>query len=331
MAGRRQAAHVPQIGRKQQSPLEQEVFSRFRRWDLKFSESLKTDFPHLVKPVPDMGAAGRGSVKWIGLNPDPVKLKFLAKEGMQRSSSDPTLSRQRRPASAPSGSAARDRGKVEGFPEPQAALLPSYLWPADEKPKPAMSLDLDPPEVPAADDVTAPKVHTADDASALKVPAADDASATAIPGERPQSANFRRSASAPVGPRKRPSSAPAGAVAARRDLSRMSANQHYLEQKLKLEGILGPEAYGSSGAWPARGAVKPADLRELLCSGTSQEGTCGMGRKAYLRARHTIAPQDVYQTPVTTSHCVGWTHTEGKAAAIIRPVRASGAKSICPC
>lgn len=315
MAGRTQARHVPQIGRPEQSPLEQEVFSRFRRWDLKFSQSLKEDFPHLVKPVPDTGAAGRGSVKWVGLNPDPVKIKFLAKAGMQRSSSDPTLSRQRRPASAPSGSVARDRGKVEGFPQPQASLCPSYLWPADEKPKPAMSLDLDPPEVP-----------TADDASAQKVPAADDVSAPAIAGgQRPQSANSQRS-----GPRKRPSSAPAGAVAARRDLSRMSANQHYLEQKLKLEGILGPEAYGSSGAWPATGAVKPADLRELLCSGTSQEGTCGMGRKAYLRARHTISPQDMFQTPVTTSHLMGWKHTEGNAAAIIRPVRASAAKCVCP-
>eukprot|EP00930_Biecheleria_cincta_P037884 TRINITY_DN26035_c0_g1_i1.p1 TRINITY_DN26035_c0_g1~~TRINITY_DN26035_c0_g1_i1.p1 ORF type:complete len:266 (+),score=26.10 TRINITY_DN26035_c0_g1_i1:253-1050(+) len=265
-----------------------------------------------------MGAAGRGSVKWIGLNPDPVKLKFLAKGGMQRSSSDPTLSRQRRPASAPSGSVARDRGRVEGFPEPQKSLLPSYLWPADEKPKPAMSIDLDPPEAPCA---ATEKLATAD----------EDVFASAIPDGRPQSTNSQRSASAPVGPRKRPSSAPAGAVAARRELSRMSSHQHYLEQKLKLEGILGPEAFGSSGAWPSRGAVKPADLTELLYSGTSKEGTNGMGRVAYLRARHTIDPQDVYQKPLTTSHCVGWAHAEGKPAKIIRPVRASAAKSICPC
>lgn len=316
MAGRKQAPPVPQPGRKRQTPLEQEVFARFRRWDLKFSESLKTDFPHLVKPVPEMGAAGRGSVKWVGLNPDPVKLKFLAKEGMQRSSSDPTLSRQRRPASAPSGSVARDRCRVEGFPEPQKSLLPSYLWPANEKPKPAMSIDLDPQEASFATENLAA--------------ANDDVSASAIPGRRPQSANSQRSASAPVGPRKRPSSAPAGAVAARRDLSCMSANQHYLEQKLKLEGILGPEAFGSSGAWPSRGAVKPADLKELLYSGTSKEGTNGMGRTAYLRARATIDPQDVYQKPLTTSQCLGWTHAEGKPASIIRPLRSS-AKCICPC
>lgn len=79
------------------SKLEIEVEERFRKWDTKYAGARAKLYPHLVKPTPGVGAPGKGSVMWVGLNPDPCKQKFLNKHG-GRSSSTPALSR---PASAP--------------------------------------------------------------------------------------------------------------------------------------------------------------------------------------------------------------------------------------
>jgi len=99
----------------------------------------------------------------------------------------------------------------------------------------------------------------------------------------------------------------------------------------KLDGRLDPaEAFGPSGAWPSRGMKKPDNLEELLYSGTSKEGTCGMGRAAYLRARRTLPPQSKTFTPATNSQEFGWSHTKGEPAKLIAPVYASAAKCVCP-
>lgn len=90
----------------------------------------------------------------------------------------------------------------------------------------------------------------------------------------------------------RPSSA--GVVAKRppvQDLTEMSCNEHYLEQKLVMSK-LGP-AMDSA----------PADPLELLYHGFSKMGG---GRHAYLKERHKLAPQEKQKRPVTGTEEVGW-------------------------
>lgn len=85
-------AHDPRaqgIGRRAALPLEVEVYRKFNRWDQKFIEGKKQEFPHLVRPPPGVGASGAGSVNWVGLNADPCLAKFKAKQGHVKEMADP--------------------------------------------------------------------------------------------------------------------------------------------------------------------------------------------------------------------------------------------------
>ncbi|CAE8634231.1 unnamed protein product [Polarella glacialis] len=261
-------------GRPVPRKLEIEVFERFRRWDLKGSERLREKYPHLVKPRPGLGAPGTGSVKWVGLNPDPCRAKFLEKQRKSRGTcSSPALLTGARPASAPSLHSSR-------------ACTPARMG------------------TPAT--------------------LAGSTTAEVDSNKGPQIAAPRRLL--------RPSSAPAGdsrGAGAKRDLARMTAVKHYLEQSFKLPGMLPPETFGPSGAWPSKGATKTGRSPRVTLYG-SKEGGNGMGRHAYLRARRTIAPQDKTPLPATAAHEVGWQHSSGKPARIILPVRDGGAKCVCP-
>lgn len=68
----------------------------------------------MVKEVPAAGAAGRGGVGWIGLNPDPCKAKFLAKQKVAgrglRPISAPSLGRAQSTATPQRSAAAVDLG-----------------------------------------------------------------------------------------------------------------------------------------------------------------------------------------------------------------------------
>lgn len=80
----------PGIGRRPPKPLEVEVFRKFNKHDKQFIEAKRTEFSHLLKPPPGEGAAGTGSVNWVGLNVDPCKAKFLVKkEALELMSADP--------------------------------------------------------------------------------------------------------------------------------------------------------------------------------------------------------------------------------------------------
>jgi len=69
--------------------LEVEVYRKFARWDQKFIQGKKEEYPDLVKPPPGVGHSGAGSVNWVGLNPDPCKAKFQAKQAALKELEDP--------------------------------------------------------------------------------------------------------------------------------------------------------------------------------------------------------------------------------------------------
>merc|ERR1719263_1023436 len=73
------AASAANIGRPVPTKLEIQVYEKFKEGDHKHMEKKKKLYPELVKPAPPVGAAGTGSVNWIGLNPDPCKAKHQAK------------------------------------------------------------------------------------------------------------------------------------------------------------------------------------------------------------------------------------------------------------
>merc|ERR1711879_1114436 len=80
-------------------------------------------------------------------------------------------------------------------------------------------------------------------------------------------------------------SAPVGATAeaARRTLTNMSSNQHYLEQKLKLDGRLQEESDPLR-----RTCVFQGRTQELIYHGVSHDQR---GRRAYLHERSKMMPQ----------------------------------------
>merc|ERR1711953_1514597 len=102
----------------------------------------------------------------------------------------------------------------------------------------------------------------------------------------------------------------------------MSCLSHYLNQMYGLPGALTDESYGPNGPWPAGGAKKPADLRELLYDGTTAEDK---GRKGYLRARKTLPPQEKAESSVTAAQDVGWTWSTGKPSRGCPPIRQAAA------
>lgn len=111
-----------------------------------------------------------------------------------------------------------------------------------------------------------------------------------------------------------------------RQLGRMSANIHYLEQKLKLPGgIPNDDASGPNGCWRT---ARPADFQELLYAGTSHEGK---GRFSYLRARNTLQPQDKLTQPLTAAQEIGWTSTAGTPARCLPPVANQKVACVVPC
>ncbi|CAE7287578.1 Man1b1 [Symbiodinium microadriaticum] len=74
-----------------------------------------------------------------------------------------------------------------------------------------------------------------------------------------------------------------------RQLEMMSCNEHYIEQRLKLED----EQQLRSGP----------DMKELIYHGVSHDH---QGRRAYLQARRRLWPQDRLPAPVTSAAEVGW-------------------------
>eukprot|EP00933_Yihiella_yeosuensis_P041350 TRINITY_DN35742_c0_g1_i1.p1 TRINITY_DN35742_c0_g1~~TRINITY_DN35742_c0_g1_i1.p1 ORF type:complete len:320 (-),score=45.13 TRINITY_DN35742_c0_g1_i1:101-1027(-) len=305
------------IGRPVVRPLEVQVFEKFRRNDLRISEQLRKEYPHLIKPPPPIGHSGCGSVKWVGLNPDPCKAKFLEKQGLlSKSASAPTL--PQRPASAPAS-----RGPVETVELHE--VLKECINDGE-----AETVE------PQADKENIANASRPSSAGSVRN---RPSSASATRNNRPSSAKYVRPSSSTG--RLRPSSAPTGGrrsasmtsfgMTQQRDLSRISAAQHYLEQSMHLPGALPKEAFVQSGAWPQNGAVKPANLEELLYVGTSKDGGNGMGRRAYLRARNTLAPRQKVRFPVQMSQEIGWTHEKGTKANIILPTSGGPARSCCPC
>lgn len=64
--------------------LEIEVLRKFMKYDSQYADDARRERPDLVKPPPELGASGTGGVKWVGLNVDPCKAKWLAKSGINR-------------------------------------------------------------------------------------------------------------------------------------------------------------------------------------------------------------------------------------------------------
>merc|ERR1719198_682026 len=85
----------------------------------------------------------------------------------------------------------------------------------------------------------------------------------------------------------------------RRQLDKMSCNEHYLEQRLVLPGKPAVD-------YPA---PTPSDLREYLYDGVSQQEA---GRYRYLYKRHRIMPQERSKFPTTSAAEVGWQAYGGK-------------------
>jgi len=129
--------------------------------------------------------------------------------------------------------------------------------------------------------------------------------------------------------RTRASSSPAGRRNAKehRNLAATSSQVHFLEQRLKLPGILPAETFTSLGAWPVRGAAKPDNIDELLYNGVSQSQE---GRHAYLKARSLIDPQKKFRTPATTNQEIAWQVHLGKPSRLLRPVPNSAAACVVP-
>lgn len=113
-----------------------------------------------------------------------------------------------------------------------------------------------------------------------------------------------------------------------RDLKSVSCVQHFLEQKMRLPGVLPAETFTPLGAWPVKGATKPDNIDELLYNGVSH---CHEGRHAYLKARALIPPQKKNKTPATSNQEVAWEYFRGKPSKILPPVRSSAAACVAPC
>jgi hypothetical protein len=89
---------------------------KFKRFDTTYAEEKKKKFPHLVKGLPGPNDPGKGSVIWIGLNPDPCAAKWKAKMGITSTSSMPNLPifDEERPASTSSSAKLRSPSATGG-------------------------------------------------------------------------------------------------------------------------------------------------------------------------------------------------------------------------
>lgn len=262
-----------------------------------------------------MGASGTGAVIWVGLNPDPCKAKYLAKCGIETGPKP-------RPPSSP-GTAAENRD--------QPARLATPMRPRSTPNGGAID-QYDPAFRQAMEDggehydawLQASRSGYLDTEEQTRpgTPARPPSRA-ATPARPPsRAATPARAVSVPPGGRR------AKARREPRDLSAKSCTLHYLEQKMKLPGVLPPETFTSLGAWPTRGASKPDNIDELLYSGVSKSQE---GRHAYLKARALLAPQTKNTTPATSSQEVAWDVHRGKPSMCLYPVRGHAAKCACPC
>eukprot|EP00746_Dinoflagellata_sp_MGD_P162084 gnl/MRDRNA2_/MRDRNA2_89489_c0_seq1.p1 gnl/MRDRNA2_/MRDRNA2_89489_c0~~gnl/MRDRNA2_/MRDRNA2_89489_c0_seq1.p1 ORF type:complete len:212 (+),score=43.30 gnl/MRDRNA2_/MRDRNA2_89489_c0_seq1:68-703(+) len=129
------------IGRPVPKKLEQEVVQKFMRFDSQYAEEKKKKFPHLVRGLPGPNDPGKGSVIWVGLNPDPCAAKWKAKMGLSTAgaSSMPNL-HEEQDNGLTSATMKRRRNlakisSVEHFLE-QSTKLIEPTWTSGPRPKP---------------------------------------------------------------------------------------------------------------------------------------------------------------------------------------------------
>jgi len=84
-----------------------------------------------------------------------------------------------------------------------------------------------------------------------------------------------------------------------RQLEMMSCNEHYIEQRLKLED----EQQLRCRSRHSCATLSGPDMKELIYHGVSHDH---QGRRAYLQARRRLWPQDRLPAPVTSAAEVGW-------------------------
>jgi len=257
-----------EIGRPKPGKLEIEVVTKFMKHDRTSDDIRREKYPHLVKDA--HLTKGKGSVQWVGLNPDPCKAKYLLKSGITFEPPEPRKNKGR-PQSVPSATPAR---------RPTASMddLHRIDWEA-----------------------CAPDYGTMENIQSRQGTPAYRSSTPAM--TRPQSRQATPS---------RPSS-----VAQKRDLSKLSWVNHFLEQRMVLPGILPQKHFTTLGAYPTTGAQKPDDLEELIYSGVSHNHE---GRFAYLGARALMDPQQRTDLPATSAQEIAWRVKEGKPAMCLNPV-----------
>lgn len=232
------------------------MLERFNRHDSKFVRARREVYPHLVKEVPAAGAAGRGGVGWIGLNPDPCKAKLLAKQKV--------AGRALRPISAP------HLGRAQST-------------------------------------VTLQRSAAAIDAGHGNV-------------QQTEAASKREP---------RPSSVPSGGRYGRRSgrSQNISSHQHFIEQKLELPEAITSDIFKKPLQGDEPKHMNADSMREMLYLGVSYHG---QGRRAYLRARAKIMPQDRSKAPLTTLSGLGWDYSRGKPSQRLQPVPTSAAACVVP-
>jgi len=264
------------IGRPVPRKLEIEVVRKFMKYDSQYADEDRIRRPDLVKPPPEVGAPGTGGVKWVGLNVDPCKAKWLAKCGINR------------------GDNSKD-GEVRAAPAKKGFSLGSFLDTAP-LPYPHWQGGLHGP-------FERPKTERPQTESGLSRAQSLPASRR---GDAKSQVSKRTSMLSSVATRA--SVAKYVSEELQRQLGDMSCHQHYLEQTFQMPGA--PASQGDcKTAAVVKPAPTPADLNELLYSGISAHG---QGRAAYLDKRHRIMPQERSTAPMTAAAEVGWKAYGGK-------------------
>jgi len=321
-----------EIGRPAPRPLEIEVLNKFKRHEVAYNDERRKKYAQYIKDPPEVGAPGTGAVIWVGLNPDPCKAKYLAKCGIG------TGPKKERPQSAPQGGKSKKSDPWEGMffenlDDAQHARKATPMRPSSVPAGGGRSKEQrDPTSADwAAFCETAP--GEASEHYNAWMQASKSGSCLLDDGQCSRPGTPARPPSRQATPAARPASVPTGARRAKgrkepRDLASKSCISHFLEQKMKLPGVLPPATFTSLGAWPVRGAKKPDNIDELLYSGVSKGQE---GRHAYLAARALIPPQKKNKTPATSSQEIAWEVHRGKPSMCLHPVKGLAAKCACPC
>eukprot|EP00928_Gymnodinium_smaydae_P027215 TRINITY_DN21108_c0_g2_i1.p2 TRINITY_DN21108_c0_g2~~TRINITY_DN21108_c0_g2_i1.p2 ORF type:complete len:277 (+),score=57.52 TRINITY_DN21108_c0_g2_i1:143-973(+) len=245
-------------GRPVPSKLEIEVAGRFKRNDSMNMEVTRNRYPHLEKPNPPVGAPGKGGVNWVGLNPDPCKAKYLAKQGGGGPTVVTAPMRPRNGRSASGAGSELGDAQEDGTSRPPGSAVGSAF--GDDGPR------------------------------LLRSPSAPATANASLPGTaKTATTKTRRSLSSVLTTK---SVQDAVQKEVRRQLNKMSTHGHFLDQRYHVGGEFG-----------SRAVEETKDLKELVYYGVSHEGE---GKKAYLKNRSLIMPQDRFYQPHTSAAEVGW-------------------------